>query len=267
MQRGKNICKELKAVRHRIAEENGIPLEERECTYDGPCRGTCPRCEAEVRYLERELSRRIKLGRVASVAGITLGLTACGGADSPAESPMGGPTPDILVVSDSLPQGSDSLMYVDSMPEPPVFPPDVVMGIVEEIEPETDDTVGEIEVVDVVVDDELQEGEEEIYVLPEVDPVFPGGTDSLYAFIARNIKYPAEAKMNRIEGKVYVSFVIEKDGSVSSARVFRDIGGGCGQEALRVIRLMPRWAPATQSGVPVRFECNLPIRFRLPAGE
>lgn len=77
---GKNICKELKAIRKRVAEENDIPLEQRECTYDGPCDGTCPRCEAEVKYLEQELRRRMTLGKVAAVAGVAMGLasfTAC----------------------------------------------------------------------------------------------------------------------------------------------------------------------------------------------
>ena len=77
---GKNICKELKAIRHRVADENNIPLEQHECNYDGPCDGTCPRCEAEVRYLEQELHRRMTLGKAAAVAGVALGLasfTAC----------------------------------------------------------------------------------------------------------------------------------------------------------------------------------------------
>ena len=79
MNRGKDICKELKAVRRRIAEENDIALEIPECTYNGPCKGTCPRCESEVRFLENELTKRIKLGKVASVAGLALGLALSSG--------------------------------------------------------------------------------------------------------------------------------------------------------------------------------------------
>ncbi len=78
MNRGKDICKELKAVRRQIAEENGIALEIPECTYNGPCKGTCPRCESEVRFLETELAKRIKLGKVAKVAGLALTLGAAG---------------------------------------------------------------------------------------------------------------------------------------------------------------------------------------------
>ena len=74
MTHGKNICNQLKEVRKRIAEENDIPLEIEECTYRGECRGTCPRCEAEVRYLENALADRLRLGKVATVAGLALGL-------------------------------------------------------------------------------------------------------------------------------------------------------------------------------------------------
>ena len=73
---GKNICKELKAIRRRVADENQIPLEQHECTYDGPCDGTCPRCEAEVKYLEQELHRRMTLGKAAAVAGVAMSLAA-----------------------------------------------------------------------------------------------------------------------------------------------------------------------------------------------
>ncbi len=83
MTRGKNICNHLKEVRRRIAEENGIPLEMEECTYKGECRGTCPRCEAEVRYLENVLAERLRIGKVATVAGLALGLAAAAQAQAP----------------------------------------------------------------------------------------------------------------------------------------------------------------------------------------
>ena len=76
MNRGKEICKELKAVRRKIAAENDIPLDIPECPHKGPCPGTCPRCEAEVRYLENALASRISMGKVATVAGLALTLAA-----------------------------------------------------------------------------------------------------------------------------------------------------------------------------------------------
>ncbi len=79
MDNGRHICNELKALRRRIAEENGIPLETEECTYRGECCGTCPRCDAEVRYLEDALSRRLRMGKAAVVAGVALGLAVSTG--------------------------------------------------------------------------------------------------------------------------------------------------------------------------------------------
>ena len=79
MSRGKSTCKVLKEVRRKIADANDIPLEERECTHKGDCAGTCPYCEAEVRYLERELSKRKSLGKAVAVAGIALSAVSMAG--------------------------------------------------------------------------------------------------------------------------------------------------------------------------------------------
>ena len=108
------------------------------------------------------------------------------------------------------------------------------------------------------------EEEEEVFMVIEEDPEFPGGTDSLIAFIQRNLHYPDEAKLNKIEGKVFVTFTIEADGSVSNIKVLRDIGGGCGAEAVRVVKMMPKWKPGRQRGKAVRTQFNLPILFVLP---
>ena len=102
-----------------------------------------------------------------------------------------------------------------------------------------------------------------IFVVAENAPEFPGGEDSLYAYIARNIVYPEAAKKEKIEGRVFVTFIVEKDGQVSSAKILRDIGGGCGEEAIRVVKSMPKWKPGTQRGNPVRFQFNLPVSFGL----
>ncbi len=74
--RGKSKCKILKQIRQKIAQENDIPLVTKECTYQGECSGTCPRCEAELRYLEQQLVRRQQLGKTVTVAALSLGLVA-----------------------------------------------------------------------------------------------------------------------------------------------------------------------------------------------
>jgi TonB family protein len=129
---------------------------------------------------------------------------------------------------------------------------------------------------EVLVDEEVEERpvqkekkvkatpeEEKIYDRPQKAPAFPGGESEMLAFIEQNLQYPEEAKANQLSGMVVVSFVIEKDGAVSNLRVTREIGGGCGEEAMRVIRSMPKWSPGKQDGKPVRSLKVVPVRFVL----
>ena len=94
-------------------------------------------------------------------------------------------------------------------------------------------------------------------------PSFKGGEKALYKWLGENIKYPQAAKETGISGTVIVTFIIEKDGSITGIKVLKDIGGGCGEEASRVIKLMPKWKAGKQKGVRVRVQFNLPIRFSL----
>lgn len=127
-----------------------------------------------------------------------------------------------------------------------------------------DDQVKSVPMV-MVVDSLSNDPYDEVFVVIDEDPMFPGGMDSLYAFLKANIQYPEEAKRDSIEGKVFVQFVIGKDGSVNpqTIKVRRDIGGGCGEEVVRVIKLMPRWIPGRQNGKVVRCEYILPVKFEL----
>ncbi|MEI7596411.1 MAG: energy transducer TonB [Bacteroidota bacterium] len=95
----------------------------------------------------------------------------------------------------------------------------------------------------------------------EVSPTFQGGADSLRNFLIRNVQYPEVAKQNEIHGVVYVGFVIEKDGLISNVKVLRGIGGGCDEEAIRVVKLMPKWNPGYSKGKPVRVSFVVPIKF------
>lgn len=104
---------------------------------------------------------------------------------------------------------------------------------------------------------------DQVFQVVEVDPEFPGGMEALIKYLSENIKYPEQAKKDKIQGKVYISFVVEKDGSVADAKVLRGIGGGCDEEALRVVNAMPKWEPGKQKGTPVRVQYNLPIVFKL----
>jgi protein TonB len=90
----------------------------------------------------------------------------------------------------------------------------------------------------------------------DVKPEFPGGIDAFYQFIGKNYNIP---KVKKLDGKVYVTFVIEKDGSLTALKVLRDIGYGTGKEAIRVLMLSPKWIPGEQNGQKVRCIFSLPI--------
>lgn len=94
-------------------------------------------------------------------------------------------------------------------------------------------------------------------------PVFPGGEVEILNFIMSNTTYPRNARKKGIEGKVYLSFIVERDGSVSNAKVVRGIGGGCDEEALRVINSLPNFLPGKHQGRLVRVQFNIPINFKL----
>lgn len=102
-----------------------------------------------------------------------------------------------------------------------------------------------------------------IYQIVEVMPEFPGGSAAMMNYLSKNIKYPEEAKEKGISGRVFLSFVIEKDGSVSDVKVARGIGKVCDDEAVRVVKAMPNWKPGLMKGKPVRVNYMLPIFFKL----
>ena len=128
---------------------------------------------------------------------------------------------------------------------------------------EVDDKTANIEITPVKIEEEVDEDEVTIFTVVENDPEFPGGMEALYKYLAQNIKYPALARDNGITGRVYVTFVVERDGSIANPKVLKDIGGGCGQEAIRVVKSMPRWTPGKQRGKAVRVQFNLPVNFNL----
>ncbi len=110
---------------------------------------------------------------------------------------------------------------------------------------------------------EEEVSEVEIFTVVEEAPSYPGGDEARIKFLQENIKYPQMARESGISGTVYVTFVVERDGSVTDVKVMRGIGGGCDEEAIRVINAMPKWNPGKQRGKPVRVQFNMPIKFTL----
>lgn len=102
-----------------------------------------------------------------------------------------------------------------------------------------------------------------VYDVVEQMPSFPGGISGLRTYLNQNIRYPAEAQENCVQGRVVVSFVVEKDGHISDVTVLRSVDPSLDKEAIRVVRNMPRWTPGKQGGEPVRVRYNVPVSFRL----
>ena len=106
-----------------------------------------------------------------------------------------------------------------------------------------------------------------LYGHVDIDAEFPGGMEELVMFVCMNIEYPEQAQKANIEGKVFVRFSVEKDGSVSNIRILRDIGYGCGDAVVKMLKSMPRWKPAKVDGKNVREEFSLPVNFILSDDE
>ncbi|MBR3492377.1 MAG: energy transducer TonB [Bacteroidales bacterium] len=217
MAKGKQTCKILKEIRKQIAAENDIKLVVEECTYQGDCKGTCPKCEAEVRYLERELEKRQRMGKAAVVAGLSVGLL---GASQVALAQQ--PDPLRLDTTEVVLEGC-------VVPE---------MG-------------------------EVGNPEHDVYQIVEQMPEFPNGEEAMMQYIAEQVKYPAEAKKTGACGRVFIGFIVESDGSLSDFKVLRGIGYGCDEEALRVVKSMPKWQPGMHRGKAVRVKYLVPVNFKL----
>ena len=130
-----------------------------------------------------------------------------------------------------------------------------------EINAQTDEKDENWDMPDITDEPEIVESQPFISV--EQMPVFPGGLSGLYKYFKDNLKYPSRAKELGISGKVFIKFIVETDGNVSNVEVLRGIGGGCDEEALRIVSEMPQWEPGRQRGTAVRVLFTVPIKFSL----
>ena len=135
-----------------------------------------------------------------------------------------------------------------------------------EEELEIEDTEADEEtmtIAQVYVGDEEEEEDTQVFVVVEDMPEFPGGEVALRQWINSHVKYPVIAAENGIQGKVYVQFVVDRDGSVNNVVVARGVDPSLDQEAIRVVKQLPKWKPGKQRGKPVRVSYTVPINFQL----
>src|SRR5690606_29104921 len=105
--------------------------------------------------------------------------------------------------------------------------------------------------------------EEQIFTAVEQNPEFPGGPAEMYKYLSKNIRYPGAASRANIQGRVFLQFVVNTDGSITDVEVVKGVGFGCDEEAVRVVKSMPKWKPGRQSGRAVRVKYTLPVNFQL----
>ncbi len=171
----------------------------------------------------------------------------------------------------------ESLIEIPPTIQPPPPPPQsqqVIITVVND-EIELDEVVFDIDVEtteEMRVSDPLPEGlmeelpeeeVEEVFLIVETMPAPKGGLQEFYKYLSDNIRYPAAAKRQNISGRVYAQFIVENDGAISNIQLIKGIGGGCDEEAIRVLQGAPKWNPGKQRGIPVKVRMTIPIYFTL----
>lgn len=182
-----------------------------------------------------------------------------------------GPLKDLGEISDDF----EELLDIPITEQPPPPPPPIEQPIIQEIPDEIEieekievnfdlDVQEDMVIQEVIIADApVVEKADEIFDVVENSPEFPGGMEAWYQYLQKNLKYPTQARRMGIEGTVYVVFVVNTDGSIQDVDVLRGIGGGCDEEAVRVVSNAPKWTPGKQRGRPVRVRMRLPVRFKL----
>ena len=289
MTRGKSICNVLKTIRKQVADANEIRYEPRECHHQGECRGTCPACEAEVRYLESQLNIRKQLGKAVVILGISAGLSALASCGDKAKkvATMSEEQSKLMegkVLREPAKQLDGDVEYrspVDTViieKEPSKVKKRTAKVVFHETNkgkvPITQESLDEGQAFEVVgnVDEEILQpeppavGENQLTLMGDVVeqmPSFPGGPQALLNYLSEHINYPEGYEETCVQGRVVITFVVEKDGSLSDITVLKSLEKAFDEEALRAVKSMPNWIPGMQDGKPVRVKYTVPVNFRL----
>lgn len=238
MFKGKRTCKILKEIRRKIAEDNDIAFITEECQYQGDCNGTCPKCEAELRYLEEELRKRQRLGKAVTIAGLSVGMaTATTGCATRIPGEMLYLEGDVIGTEAYEEISTDFVTDTSSSNLDNLFVPKETVA--------SDDTVPPI------------------IGMVENLPSFPCGFEALENFLEKETHYPASALADSIQGVVLVEFVVKEDGQVADPKVKVSLSPDCDAEALRVIMAMPKWKPGCVLGKAKPMYYQVPVKFNI----
>ncbi len=247
MNKGRVTCDVLKEIRKQIASENHIEYKTHECTFEGECRGTCPACESEVRYLENEIVKKKYLGKAIVLAGLSVGIMSNFIACTPNKNDdhISNKTDfkDSIEItkyeSDSL-KNKDSIKKINKIDSVTFTFGDILIEPIEPI-----DTISGV------------------YHYVDTMPEFPGGLSKWEEFVRNELRYPEYSKSLNLSGTVLLEFIIEPDSSISNIRVLNSVFPELDEEAIRVLKSSPKWIPGKQMGKPVRVAYTIPIKFSL----
>lgn len=280
MTRGKHTCKILKEIRRQIAAANDIEFITSECQYKGDCRGTCPKCEAEVRYLEQQLQARTLAGKKLALAGISAGMFLLSGCNVKTSTEakdieQSEPVESADHTSDTIRVLEDDARAeapADTIDESIKFVTELAVVGDPEINPGEIDEEGEIIIsegevcddTDIIKSPKIQEAENEIFdAIVDSLPEFPGGTKELLRIITESINYPKEEKAAGTQGRVIVRALIKEDGSIGKVVLMKSVSEALDDEAIRIVKSLPKFKPAMYAGDPVEYWFIIPVNFKL----
>ncbi len=177
---------------------------------------------------------------------------------------------DLGLVEDDF----EEMLEIPQTEQPPPPPPQIQQPeinevvdeeeIEEEIDVHLDIEITEDEMIEeIILEEPVEEEVDRIFTVVEKQPKFPGGTKAFLLYIQKHLMYPEMAKRMGIEGKVYVQFVVDKEGNLSEVKSVKGIGAGCEDEAVRVIQNSPKWQPGKQRGRVVKVRIVVPLTFSL----
>ena len=270
---GKDICHALKTIRKQVAEANGIDYTPATCHHDGECSGTCPCCEAEVRYIETQLGALRLAGKAVKVAGLALGLTmATGYSQSSVASTRVLPTA-YAQKKNTKTRNANSHRRQNTVPEK-TETAQVVDTAVVNIEDTCAHDLPEIAVTacvpvsvlsytgSVSTVKRLVKNPQHIYDKPDVAACFKGGDEAMKLFFVRNMRITPIMNEVCAQGYVRIQCIVEGNGRLTEIRVIRSIEPHFDAEALRLVRMMPRWKPARVEGQRVRTRVVISVPFK-----
>ena len=293
---GKNICHTLKTIRKQVAEANGIDYTPAPCHFDGDCSGTCPACEAEVQYIERQLGRLRLAGKAVKVAGLAFGLTMVAGCNSsPGTPPSAADKPTAANETSPTsqpcpqPQANAPVSATDEGAKPHAKH-HYLRGnngrVVKKGAAQADTTavymadssgfaLPEVSVTSTPAKkiacyaggipsiQRIARNCNHVYLNPEISPRYKKGDVAMRQFIENNIRLTPTMSAACGQFLVKVACVVERNGRLSAMRVIQSADSLYDAEAIRVLKKMPRWRPARMEGKRVRSLVVIDVPFVL----